>query len=147
MRCTHSTCCLNPSAAKITVILLIQFTVLCIIIQMKVNFFPKSKDLTSTGLVQVSTNTWEINRKEYSIEELSFSRVKKVRKYCLDFEEFVMETYPDYNQLSHRMTDWIWMTSPRHHLFYCATTKCGSTTWKSYLMEDLKINWHVDTHE
>jgi len=149
MRCTHSTCCMNLSAAKITVILLALLTVFCVIIQMKVNFFPKSKELiqTSTRMVKVLTSTGETNITEHSMTYLSACRVKKLRKYCSGFKKYVVISYPNYNQYGSSLTDWIWMTSPYHHLFYCATAKCGSTTWKSYLMKDLKIDWHNGTHE
>jgi len=134
---------------------------------MKGNFFNKLKDLPSIPSVKVLTNAGETNRTtretnhaagetnrtarqnytEYSIKDLSAFRVEKVRKYCSDYKKDVVRSYPDYNRVGGGLTNWIWMKSPHHHLFYCATAKCGSTTWKSYLMKDLKIDWHGDLHE
>jgi len=127
MKCTDSTFCLNLSAVKLTVTLLMLFTALRVIIQMRGNIFYKSTVLAPTStlastpnrLVNVSTSLWETNRTEeetnhmeYSIKDLSAFRVEKVRKHCLD-----------------------------------AAAKCGSTTWKSYLMKDLKIEWQGNTHK
>jgi len=147
MGCRHfTTCYLNLSAAKLTAILLVQFTVIYVIIQMRDSYSDRFKDLP-TCPTKVSNNTGKINHKEYSITELSACRVKKLRKYCSGFKKYVVKSYPNYNYYGGGLTNWIWMTSPHHHLFYCATAKCGSTTWKSYLMKDLKIEWHNDTHE
>jgi len=162
MKCTDSTFCLNLSAVKLTVTLLMLFTALRVIIQMRGNIFYKSTVLAPTStlastpnrLVNVSTSLWETNRTEeetnhmeYSIKDLSAFRVEKVRKHCLDFKKLIVKSYPNYNQIGGGLTNWAWMISPHHHLFYCAAAKCGSTTWKSYLMKDLKIEWQGNTHK
>ena len=77
----------------------------------------------------------------------SQQRVKHIRAYCKDHGTAVLSQNPDYDRTGQRLTNWIWMVSNHHKLFYCATPKCGSTTWKSYLMEDLGIDWKIDTHE
>ena len=84
------------------------------------------------------------------VMQASDQRVRFLRKYCKKHKKELTGTFPYYADGSWMslLTRWIWMASPHHRLFYCATPKCGSTTWKSYLMEDLKINWTgIDTHE
>jgi len=160
MRYTHSPCRLNLSDIKIIVASLVLLTVLCVITSMRDNFFNTFKDLPSIPPVKVLTNAGETNHAagetnrttrqnytEYSIKDLSAFRVEKVRKYCSNYKKYVVRSYPDYNRIGGGLTNWIWMKSSHHRLFFCATAKCGSTTWKSYLMKDLKIDWHGDLHE
>ncbi|XP_067950900.1 carbohydrate sulfotransferase 10-like [Watersipora subatra] len=74
-------------------------------------------------------------------------RVNKLREFCADFKHDLTKGFPKYDRLEDVLPSWNWITSPHHQLFYCATPKCASTTWKTYLMNDLKINWTIDTHQ
>lgn len=86
-----------------------------------------------------------------SIDTINQRRVERLRQYCSQYINTLIDTYPDYNKIKPSLKglpSYVWLASPRHELFYCATPKCGSTTIKSYIMEDLKYNWTGrDTHE
>ena len=77
-------------------------------------------------------------------------RTEHLREYCKKYKKEIINLYPDYKNsktLENGLASFIWLSSPHHKLFYCATPKCGSTTWKSYLMEDLNIYLgEQDTH-
>lgn len=73
-------------------------------------------------------------------------RVNRIREYCANHEFEVTSSFPKYERLEEVMLTWIWLTSSQHQLYYCATPKCGSTTWKSFIMEDMRLTWNVDTH-
>ena len=73
-------------------------------------------------------------------------RVNRIREYCADNEYDVTNSFPVLKQMQEILLSWVWLTSAQHQLFYCATPKCGSTLWKSYLMEDMRLTWDVDTH-
>ncbi|XP_067952140.1 carbohydrate sulfotransferase 10-like isoform X2 [Watersipora subatra] len=74
-------------------------------------------------------------------------RTQNLREFCRKHNATVISTYPSYAEYELGFMNYIWMASPKHHLLYCATPKCGSTMWKSYLLEDLHVNWTgQDTH-
>ena len=74
------------------------------------------------------------------------SRVHRIREYCANFKSKLTKEYPEYERLKDVLPRWNWIVSPYHKLFYCATPKCASTTWKAYIMEDLGMKWTMDTH-
>ena len=86
-----------------------------------------------------------------TIEDLNNQRVESLRQFCAKYQSTIIQTYPRYTKTDVKKTGvarYTWMNSERHQLFYCAAPKCGSTTWKSYLMENLKLNWTgQDVHE
>jgi len=91
------------------------------------------------------SSSQEINGVE-AFKVANAKRVDKLKSYCQKDKEKIVGTYLGYSLRS--TPDWVWMHSRHHKLFYCALPKCGSTTWKSYLMEDAGINWEgIDTHE
>ncbi|XP_067947150.1 carbohydrate sulfotransferase 11-like [Watersipora subatra] len=135
----------SPTTTKAFILLLIQFTILCVLINRGTVF---EQNLGSAYMKKKSPNhgyqkiTPNIDNNARIVKH----RVTMVRNHCDAHKKEMMAEYPDYDHSSGLLT-WVWMTSQNHSLFYCATPKCGSTTWKSYLMEDLGIDWHIDTHE
>ena len=168
MRCSVLlSCCHSPTTKAVLLLLTCQFIILCIFIQL--NLRTASTQLSNAN-IQLITPTETINKTKdkksqqqhqvvkepsqtalvHAIEatnKTSQQRVKHIRAYCNEHKEAILSQNPDYGRTGRRLTNWIWMISNHHNLFYCATPKCGSTTWKSYLMEDLRIDWKVDTHE
>ena len=71
--------------------------------------------------------------------------VKRIRDYC---------TMSDNNTIGYSnkqlrklgLPGWVWMASKNHNLFYCAAPKCSSTTWKTYLMDDIGKPWAGNPH-
>ncbi|XP_067949918.1 carbohydrate sulfotransferase 12-like isoform X2 [Watersipora subatra] len=69
-----------------------------------------------------------------------------MREYCADNKLDIVKSYPSYERLRNGLPTYVWMASPRHNLFYCATPKCASTTWKTYILEDAGLKWKGDNH-
>ncbi|XP_067952118.1 carbohydrate sulfotransferase 9-like isoform X2 [Watersipora subatra] len=140
----------TPSRTKVFFLLLMQAFLLYLFIQYSLN-----PELTETSVedgsdhrpLMVDKSTIPPTAKPLAILA-SERRVRFIKEYCSKSKEEVIRTYPYFLDYLQTLLNWIWMVSPKHHLFYCATPKSGSTTWKSYIMEDLKINWTgLDTHD
>ena len=148
----------NPTVVKILAILLTQFVVLCLLIQFDVKVthegISATRDLPGRSfprhrLIRLDTMRAQSQPPVHKITNISSivkQRTKAVREYCSNHKTSMIAEYPDYSK-SYGLLNWVWMRSKIHRLFYCATPKCGSTTWKSYLMEDSNISWTIDTHE
>lgn len=132
----------NPTALKVSVILLIQFVILCLLIQFDSTIVQKT--LRSSKEIYVRTFPSSPSAGRDTIRSRISRRASDLREYCGSHKERVTAVEPQYER--NALLQWVWMTSHRHRLFYCATPKCGSTTWKSYILEDLNITWTVDTH-
>lgn len=142
----------SPSLKKVGVILVIQALLLCMFIKFYSNANRKTRSVKEQDLIKISARHTSVPVTPAIPPVISASnrRVAYLRQHCRERKDQLTSSYPFYDEDKwlHTLTKWIWMVSPHHHLFYCATPKCGSTTWKSYIMEDLKINWTgSDTHE
>ena len=82
-----------------------------------------------------------------TISQKNEATVRGVRQFCRQHQEHVVKNYPYEDYRRKTFDKWIWIYSKHHKLFYCATPKCGSTTWKTYLLEDLGSEIDGDTHE
>lgn len=103
------------------------------------------KDNQKSASFSVTDEVYDEQRRTpYSV--INTQRVNRIREYCTNNKEELTNTYPNYERLRIGLTLYVWMASPRHHLFYCATPKCASTTWKTYIMKDLGMEWTADTH-
>ena len=81
-----------------------------------------------------------------SYEETNKYWTDRIREYCGDHKNDInLYTANEFKQ--ELVSNYTWMISNPHNLFYCGIPKCSSTTWKTYLMEDLNISWSEDTHE
>lgn len=94
--------------------------------------------ISKTETPDVHSNTSFIKRQK--------ARVKHIKKYCANFKHKLTKDYPEYKPSHKVLLSYDWIVSPHHELFYCATPKCASTTWKTYIMEDLGMKWTIDTH-
>ena len=91
------------------------------------------------------TRSLSSNVSTLSYEEVNRKRVNKLRQYCRDNKQSLSNTYLDHNQFN-SLPYYVWMVSTHHKLFYCAPPKCASTSWKTYIMKDLSMQWHIDIH-
>lgn len=72
--------------------------------------------------------------------------VEHIRGFCSLYKE-KLTRFSSSQMLKQGLPKWVWMVFNYHHLFYCATPKCSSTTWKTYIMDDSKVEWRGDIHE
>lgn len=150
-------CCNNPTTKAVVFLLTFQFIILCIFIQLNLKsgntnnsiqlITATSKHVDNAVLHNSLPTAASYENAIELINKTSQQRVLHMRNYCKENEQMILAQNPNYDLTGHKLTTWIWILSKHHDLFYCATPKCGSTTWKSYLMEDLRIDWKVDTHE
>lgn len=142
-------------AVKITAtVVLLQMAILYIFIYSQNGRYRYMEQLAFTNLangLQQTANTADVEVKDIDdvidvINQTSKIRVQRLRQYCQEHWNDVVKDYPYKKYRTEGFDKWLWIRSEHHKLFYCATPKCGSTTWKSYLMEDLGINWSIDTH-
>lgn len=134
----------NPRT-KAAVVILLTLVLFCTLLK----FNKKSRLSLNTECYQTllaMKALKETNRTISSFSVTNQMRVNRIREYCADNEYDVTSSFPSFKRLESTLLTWIWLTSPRHQLYYCATPKCGSTTWKSFIMEDMRITWEVDTH-
>lgn len=134
---------MSPSTRIITAALLLQLFVLGVYVSKK-----SQGDVVSDIRREIESHTNSLSGQgsvtAYSI--INTKRINHIRKYCADYKPDLIKTYPSYERLHDVLPSWNWLASPHHHLFYCATPKCASTTWKTYIMLDLKMKWTTDTH-
>jgi len=135
-------CLCSSSVVRIvTVILLVELLTLFYVTRPGISTEPQ---ITAHIPTTARANTTDKGKYLTLFHTANSERVARVRKYCDKEKTEVVKHYPHYKT---SMPDWVWMKSDHHQLFYCAVPKCGSTTWKSYLMEDMGMDWTgIDTH-
>ena len=103
-----------------------------------------SKEIVTSADANTSQ---EIKGDEESYAATNRFWVNHIREYCgLNKDKLV--SFPNHQMVEFRLglPVWVWMTSSHHQLFYCAAHKCSSTTWKTYLLDDSKIQWQGNPH-
>lgn len=100
-----------------------------------------SKDIRKS--VQKVTSTAQ----EPSYDAIVAKRVTNLRNYCTKYKVTLTSSYFDFKGLPKKgLPTVVWIASPYHKLFYCATPKAASTSWKTYIMKDMGIAWNDHPH-
>lgn len=137
-----------PTIPKISIILLIQFGIICLIIQLNTKFIYKTSRSFRRRMFETEFETLiHQGKNRLSVKALIEQRINKVNHYCSERKDDILASNPNFNTQHEMLTRWVWMASKQHQLFYCAAPKCGSTTWKTYILEDSNISINTDTHE
>ena len=107
------------------------------------------RETTAGKFSELSSPRLERNKSDSVIDyrQLNGDTVAHLRQYCAGHKVELYHKGGDRQLRKHGLLTYIWMASPHHHLFYCATPKCASTTWKKYILKDLGIKTVGGVHK